>query len=91
MNRTYRDVLDVAARPYAGRAGPVSAHRGAARKENHNANPARPPCACILIVLVALSLLTGIAYAIGRSLGYIPGVGLVEQGAEIRVWPSRSA
>jgi hypothetical protein len=43
------------------------------------------PVLTVLIVLLALSLLTGVAYAIGRSLGYIPGIGLVEQGAPIRV------
>ena len=43
------------------------------------------PALMILLVLLALGLLTGAAYAIGRSLGYIPGVGLVEQGASIRV------
>jgi hypothetical protein len=43
------------------------------------------PVLIILIVLLALSLLTGVAYAISRSLGYIPGVGLVEQGAPVRV------
>ncbi len=32
-----------------------------------------------------LALLSGVAYAIGRSLGYIPGTGIVEQGAPIRV------
>ena len=29
--------------------------------------------------------MTGVAYAISRSLGYIPGVGIVEQGVPIRV------
>lgn len=43
------------------------------------------PALLILLVLLALGLLTGVAYAIGRSLGYIPGVGIVEQGATIRV------
>ncbi len=43
------------------------------------------PALMILFVLLALGLLTGVAYAVGRSLGYIPGVGLVEQGAPIRV------
>ncbi|MGC1379243.1 MAG: hypothetical protein WA821_23635 [Anaerolineales bacterium] len=38
--------------------------------------------ALVLFVLLALS---GVAYAVGNLLGYIPGVGLVEQGAPIRV------
>ncbi len=43
------------------------------------------PALMILFVLLALALLSGAAYAIGRSLGYIPGVGIVEQGTLIRV------
>jgi hypothetical protein len=43
------------------------------------------PALMILFVLLALALLSGAAYAIGRSLGYIPGVGIIEQGAPIRV------
>ena len=43
------------------------------------------PALMILFVLLALALISGAAYAIGRSLGYIPGVGIVEQGASIRV------
>lgn len=38
---------------------------------------ARPALAIILVLLV-LSLLTGGAYAVGRSLGYIPGIGFVQ-------------
>ena len=38
------------------------------------------PVLMILFVLLALALLSGAAYAIGRSLGYIPGVGMVEIG-----------
>lgn len=43
------------------------------------------PALMLLVVLLVVSLLTGVAYAIGRSLGYIPGFGLVEQGTPIRV------
>ena len=43
------------------------------------------PVMMIAIVLLALALLTGVAYAIGKSLGYLPGFGLVEQGTQIRV------
>ena len=43
------------------------------------------PVLAIVVTVLALLLLTGVAYAIGRSLGYIPGVGLVEQGTPIRV------
>ncbi len=43
------------------------------------------PLAAILIALFILLVLSGVAYAVGRSLGYLPGFGLVEQGAPIRV------
>ncbi len=43
------------------------------------------PALTILLVLLALSLLTGVAYAVGRSLGYIPGVGIVDQSSPIRM------
>ncbi len=43
------------------------------------------PALMILFVLLALALLSGVVYAVSRSLGYIPGVGIVEQGASLRV------
>lgn len=39
----------------------------------------------ILIALLTLLALSGAAYAIGRSLGYIPGLGVVDQSAPLRV------
>ena len=43
------------------------------------------PLVAVLIALLILLALSGVAYAIGRSLGYIPGIGLVDQSAPIRV------
>lgn len=43
------------------------------------------PLMAIVLALLTLLALTGVAYAIGRSLGYIPGIGLVDQNAPIRV------
>jgi hypothetical protein len=43
------------------------------------------PLVAILIALLILLVLTGVAYAIGRSLGYIPGIGLVENVSGMRV------
>lgn len=43
------------------------------------------PLIAILIALLILLVLSGVVYALGRSLGYIPGFGLIEQGAQIRV------
>ena len=39
------------------------------------------PALAIAIVILALLLLTGVAYAIGRLTGYIPGVGFVEKNS----------
>src|SRR5512133_202111 len=86
MNKNYRDVLDAAARehvPESLNLFPRIAMK-LERKTLMQTLRARPAL-MILLVLLALSLLTGVAYAIGRSLGYIPGVGIVEQGAVIRV------
>jgi len=49
------------------------------------------PALVLIIILLALSLLTGVVYAIGKSLGYIPGVGFVEQNAPIRVLDEKSS
>lgn len=43
------------------------------------------PALVILLVFLALSLLTGGVYALGRTFGYLPGVGLVEDGTQVRV------
>jgi hypothetical protein len=43
------------------------------------------PFAAILLSVLFLLVLTGVAYAIGVSLGYIPGIGLVKQDVPIRV------
>ncbi len=43
------------------------------------------PALVFLLLLLALSILSGVAYAVGRSLGYIPGVGIVDQDSPLRV------
>lgn len=45
------------------------------------------PALILLILLLTLALLSGVAYALGRSLGYIPGVGLVDQSVPLRMLP----
>jgi len=45
---------------------------------------ARPALALVL-VLLALALLSSVAYAIGKVTGYIPGVGIVDQSVPVRV------
>ena len=43
------------------------------------------PVFIVLILILSLALISGVAYALSRSLGYLPGVGLVEQGSPLRV------
>lgn len=43
------------------------------------------PLLMIIIIILALLILTGIAYAVGMATGYIPGVGFVDQNYPIRV------
>lgn len=43
------------------------------------------PVLIVLLVILSLALISGAAYALSRSLGYLPGVGLVEQGSPLRV------
>ena len=45
------------------------------------------PALAIILAFIALLLLTGVTYAIGRSLGYIPGVGIIDQHSSIRILP----
>jgi hypothetical protein len=43
------------------------------------------PVLAVLLVLLALVLLSGVAYAIGKMNGYIPGVGIVDQTVPLRI------
>ena len=42
------------------------------------------PLAALLIALIVLLLLSSAVYALGKVLGYIPGIGMVEQGSAMR-------
>ncbi len=87
MTKTYHDVLDSAAGlqiPDSIDLFPNVSAQLSQRKTFMQTMRARPALA-LLIAVLALLLLTGIVYAIGRSLGYIPGVGIVEQDTPIRV------
>jgi hypothetical protein len=79
MNLTYQNILDAAARPYVPDELDLFPRIAARleRKSFMQTLRARPVLA-ILVVLLALILLSGVVYAIGRSLGYLPGVGFVE-------------
>jgi hypothetical protein len=43
------------------------------------------PVLLVMVVLLTFALLTGVVYAIGNLLGYVPGIGLVDQSAPIHV------
>lgn len=43
------------------------------------------PLLAVLVALLILLALSGVAYALSRSLGYIPGLGVVDQSAPLRV------
>ena len=43
------------------------------------------PVFAVLIALFVFLTLSGAAYALGKALGYIPGVGIIDQSAPIRV------
>jgi hypothetical protein len=43
------------------------------------------PALAALLVLLALALFSGVAYAIGKVTGYIPGVGIVDQSVPLRI------
>lgn len=81
MNKTYCDILDSAASLNISddlNLFPRVAARLNQRKTFMQTLRARPALA-ILLALLALLLLTGVAYAIGRLTGFIPGVGFVQK------------
>jgi hypothetical protein len=87
MNRTYRQILDSAASRHIADdldLFPRVSAQLTTRKTLMQTLRARPALA-ILLAFLALLLLSGAAYAIGRSLGYIPGLGVVDVNSPIRV------
>jgi len=87
MNKNYRDILDSVASSHIPDnldLFPRVAARLNQRKTIMQTLRTRPALA-ILLAIFAMLLLTGVAYAIGRLNGYIPGIGIVDQSAPIRV------
>ena len=84
--RSYKDLLDAAARSHF----PDDTNfmpRIAARLERKTfmqSLRARPVMAALIALLVLL-MLSGVAYAVGKSLGYIPGYGIVDLNAQMRM------
>jgi hypothetical protein len=55
------------------------------KRKSFMTTPRLRPFMAVLLSILFLLVLSGVAYAIGVSLGYIPGIGLVKQDAPIRV------
>ena len=55
------------------------------RKDTVNMNPKLKLFWTVVLVILILLLLTGVAYAVGIKLGYIPGIGVVDVGNQLRV------
>ena len=69
---------------------PFPKGRGEEGPTREEATPGRQrlrarPVLIVLLLLLSLALISGAAYALSRSLGYLPGVGLIEQGLPLRV------
>lgn len=43
------------------------------------------PLVIVVLALLAFFLVSGVAYALSRSLGYIPGIGIVDQTVPVRI------
>ncbi len=87
MNRkSHRDILDSAAADVLSRDADLWPAISVRLERSTLMTTLRArPLATLMIVLFILLILAGAAYALGRALGYIPGVGFVEQDAPVRV------
>lgn len=87
MNKkSYRDILDSAAADSLSRntdLWPKIAAR-IERKTPMLTLRTRPVLAMLIALLVLLAL-SGVTYALGRMFGYVPGVGIVERSAPLRI------
>ncbi|MGD0707802.1 MAG: DUF4179 domain-containing protein [Anaerolineaceae bacterium] len=87
MNRKpYRDILDSAAADSLSRNTNLWPKISARLERRPLMTTLRThPIVALLIALLILLALSSVVYALGRALGYIPGVGLVDQSAPIRI------
>ena len=85
MKRTNQNILDAVARPHVPDQVDLFPNIAAQleKKAYLRLNYARP-LLVIFMVLLALSVITGVVYAVGKSLGYIPGVGIIDQTVPLR-------
>lgn len=92
MNRTYPDILDAVAADFIPsdinllpRLAALAPDSARGRKKTSLQTLRSRPILLILVVLLTLALSTCVAYVIGKSMGYIPGVGLVDLTSPVRV------
>ena len=87
MNKkTYHDILDSAAGDSLSHHANLWPNLSARLERKSLMQTMRTrPLLMMVVAIVAILLLSGVAYALGRSLGYIPEVGIVDQSVPIRM------
>jgi len=87
MNKkTYHDILDSAANDSLSHHANLWPNISARLERKSLMQTLRTrPLLMTVMAIVAILLLSGVAYALGRSLGYIPGIGIVDQSVSIRI------
>ncbi|MEI6291050.1 MAG: hypothetical protein WCP19_11515 [Chloroflexota bacterium] len=85
-NKNYKDILDSAANDSLSRNSDLWPKLSVQIERNSPMITARTrPMMAILLTLLKLLVLSGAAYAFGRTLGYLPGYGLVDNSTGLRV------
>jgi hypothetical protein len=86
VKRGYQDIFDEAVRQHVPDDIDLFPRISARLQQRSSLQALRArPAIVVLAALIALGLLSGVVYAVGRSLGYIPGMGIVERGEGLRV------
>ena len=87
MNKkNYRDILDSAAADSLSRNSDLWPKLSAQLERNSPMlTPRTRPVMAILLAIFTLLALSGAAYALGRTLGYLPGYGLVDSTSGLRI------
>lgn len=86
--KSYRDILDSAAADSLSRNSDLWPKLSAQLERNSPMlAPRIRPVMAMLLAILTLMVLSGAVYALGRSLGYFPGLGLVEQNAPFHALP----
>lgn len=85
MKRSYRNILNNVARQHVPDDINLFPNIAAQLERNTLMKTLHArPVISIIILMFVLSLLSGVVYAVGHTLGYIPGIGIVNQDTPIR-------